>query len=79
MDTSLESLLFLHKFPSVSTHFFPPLCEMLNVSQGKLFSEASKLFMHALFQLVVVHKMAFSGSTFMKLKTWKSENAKSGM
>ena len=77
MDISLKSLLFF--LPSVSTHFFPPLCEMLNVGQGKLLSEASKLFMHAVFQLAVVHKMAFSKSTFRRLKRWKSENATSGM
>jgi hypothetical protein len=52
---------------------------MLNVGQGKLFSEASKLFMHAVLQLVVIHRMAFSKSTFRRLKRWKSENAKSGM
>jgi len=68
MDISLERLLLFHKFPSVSTDFFSPLCEMLNVGQGKLFSEASKLFMHAVFQLAVVHKMEFSKSTFRRLK-----------
>jgi hypothetical protein len=52
---------------------------MLNVGQGKLFSEASKLFMRAVFKLLVVHKMAFSESTFRRLKRWKSENTKSGM
>jgi hypothetical protein len=52
---------------------------MLSVGQGKLFSEASKFFMHAAFQLVVVHKMAFLDSTFRRLKRWKLNNAKSGI
>ena len=68
MDTLSESLLFFHKFPSVSTHFFPLVCEMLNDGQGKRFSAASRLFTHAVFQLVVVHKMAFLESTFRRLK-----------
>jgi len=72
-------IIFLQVSFSVYSFFPPPLCQMLSVGQGKLFSEASKLFMHAAFQLVVVHKMAFLESTFRRLKRWKLENAKSGM
>jgi hypothetical protein len=59
MGTSFTKLrLFFHKVLFIINTLFQPLCEVLYTSHIKLFAEASKLFTHAVFQLIVIHKMA---------------------
>jgi hypothetical protein len=53
--------LFSTKFPSLSTHFFH-LCERHSMLVAlTLFAEASKLFTHSVFQLVIAHKNGVLG------------------
>jgi hypothetical protein len=61
MGTSFTKLrLFFHKVSFIINILPPPLREMLNAGRVKLFAEASELFTHAVFQLVVVRKTASS-------------------
>jgi hypothetical protein len=53
--------LFFHKV-SITNTLFPPLRQTLYAGRVKLFAEASELFMHAVFQLVVVRNTASSGA-----------------
>ena len=45
----------------------------------KFFAEASELFTHVVFHLVVVRKMTSSESILQRAKNWKSGSAKSGL
>lgn len=57
MGTSLtKSKLFLHKVIIINT-LSPALLYMLYASCIKLFVEALELFMHAVFQVVIICKM----------------------
>lgn len=47
-----------HKVSFIINTLFPPLHEMLYAGHIKLFAEALELFMHTVFQLVVIRKMA---------------------
>jgi hypothetical protein len=48
--------------------FFPPLREMLCSGGVELFAEASELFTHAVFQLLVVRKKASSRCILQRAK-----------
>jgi len=50
--------LFFHKVSFIFNKLYPPLHEMLYAGHFKLLAEVSELFMHAMFQLVVIWKMA---------------------
>jgi hypothetical protein len=79
MGTSFSKRrLFFHKVSIIKT-LFPPLCETLYAGRVKLFAEASELFTHAVFQLVVIRKTASSECSLQEAKLWKSEGAKSGL
>lgn len=53
-----ELTLHFPKSSSLPPHFFPLLLAIVYASHVKLFAEASELFTHAVFQLVIVCKMA---------------------
>jgi hypothetical protein len=58
MGTSFTKLrLFFHRLLHYQ-HSFPPLLETLCAGSIELFAEASELFTHAVFQLVVVRNSA---------------------
>jgi hypothetical protein len=59
--------------------FFPNSRETLYASRAKLSDEASELFKHPVFQLVVSAKRSPRSASFMGPKRWKSEGAKSGL
>jgi len=52
---------------------------MLHAGHLKLFAEVSELFMHAMFQLVVIWKMACLNSILQGTWKVKLEGAKSGL
>ena len=59
MDTSFaKQKLFLREVSFVISTHISPLRETLYACRVKLFAEASELFAHAVFQLVVVYKTA---------------------
>jgi hypothetical protein len=61
VGTSFTMLrLFSHKVSSSINKLFTHLCETLWASSVKFFAEASELFMHVVFHLVVVLKSASS-------------------
>jgi hypothetical protein len=61
MDTSFTKLrLCSHKHCLTIHTFSPPLPETLYTGRLKLLAEASRLFSHVVFQLVVVGKTASS-------------------
>lgn len=51
--------LFFHEVSFVISTLFPPLHEVLYTGHVKLFAKASELFMHAVLQLVIIHKTVF--------------------
>jgi hypothetical protein len=78
MGTSLTKLrLFFHKVFFIVDVHFPSLRKMLYAGSVKLFTEASELFTHAVFELVVVRKTASSEFILPGAKRMKSEGAKS--
>jgi len=70
---------FFHKVSFIINALFPPLRDILYSGCIKLFAEASELFAHVVFQLVVIHKMASSQYMPQGLKRWKLEGAKLGL
>jgi hypothetical protein len=61
MDTSFTKFgLFLHKISITINTLFPTFHETLYAAVLIIFAEASELFTHAVFQLVVVRKTASS-------------------
>ena len=57
----------------------PPLLETLYVCRVTLFAEASELFTHAVFQVVVFLKTTSSGCIFQGAKNKESEGDKLGL
>ena len=55
MGTSFTKLRLFFSQSPISTHFFH-LCMMLYTCHVKLFAEVSELFMHTVFQVIVIHK-----------------------
>jgi hypothetical protein len=79
MGTSSKKFRSLFHKVSISVNtLFPPLRETLYAGRVKLFAEASELFTHVLFQIVVARKTASSHYIIQGAKRWKSESAKSG-
>jgi len=59
MGTSFTKLsLFFHKLLFIMNTFFSLLSEMLYTGHVTLFAEASELFVHTMFELIVIHKTA---------------------
>jgi hypothetical protein len=54
----LHKVKIFHKVSFIINTLFPPLRQTLYAGRVKLFAEASVLFTHAVFQLVVVRKTA---------------------
>ena len=80
MSASFTKLIFFPtKSPLLSSYFFPNSRETLYAGCVKPSDEASELFKHAVFQLVVSAKRAPRSPSFMGPKRWKSEGAKSGL
>jgi len=53
--------LFFPQFLFIFSTHFSSLWQTLYAGRVKLLAQASEIFTHAVLQLVVVHKMAFSG------------------
>jgi hypothetical protein len=69
-------------FPQSLLHYeqnFPPLLDTLYVCRVKLFAAASRLFTHAVFQLLIFREMAYSGCIFKGANNTESEGAKLGL
>lgn len=59
IGTSFTKLsLFFHKLLFIMNTLFPLLPEMLYTGHINVFAETSELFMHTMFELIVVHKTA---------------------
>jgi len=59
-STSFAKLTFIHKVSLVISTHFPLVRETLYAGRVQPHAEASELFMHAVFQLVVFRKTASS-------------------
>jgi hypothetical protein len=78
MSTSFSNLIFFPpQFFFIVKTRFPPLPETLYAGRVKLFAEASELFKHAVFELVVC-KTASSECVLRGPKSGTSEGAKTG-
>jgi hypothetical protein len=66
--SSTKFRLFVHKISFIINTLFPPSYEMLYAGQVELKAEASELLTHAVFQLIVVRKMAFLGCILHRAK-----------
>jgi hypothetical protein len=77
MGTPLTKLrlFFCKAFFNINT-IFPRLRETLYAGRVKLFAEAFELFMHAVFQLIVVGKTASSPCILQGARRWNLEDAK---
>jgi len=51
-------MLFFHKFPSLSKHFFTFVWDAACQSLKTSFAEALEFFARTVFQLVIFHKMS---------------------
>ena len=67
--------LFFHKLLFIMNTLFPLLPEMLCTLYVNLFAEASELFMHTMFELIVIHKTA-SQCILQGSEKWRSEVSK---
>jgi hypothetical protein len=56
---------------------FPPLHEMLYASHVEFFAEVLEFFTHAMFHLIVVHKMVSSSASGRGPKGQMAQGAKS--
>ena len=70
--------LLLHKVSFATSTIFPLMREALNAGCVKPSAEASELFTHAVFQLVVVRKTGASDSILQRAKKTEVRGAKSG-
>ena len=70
---------YFHKVSFNINLFFPNSRETFYAGRVKLSDEASELFKHTVFQLVVSAKRSPPSSSFMGPRRWKSEGAKSGL
>lgn len=50
--------LFFHKLLFIMNTLFPLLSEMLYTGNVNLFAETSELFVHTMFELIIIHKTA---------------------
>jgi hypothetical protein len=71
--------LFFHEASFGINTLFPPLHEIQYADCAELFAEASKLFMHAVFQHVIAWKTVSLECILQVAKGWKLEGAKSGL
>lgn len=79
LGTSFTELkLFFHKVFIINT-LFPSFFEMLCAACIKLFAKASELFMHVMFQLIIICKMVPSDCVLQGVKKMKFEDAKLGL
>jgi len=74
-----EFKLFFHKVSIINTLFLPTLSETQDAGRVKVYAEASELFTHAVFQLVILRKTASSEFILHRTRGCKTVGAESGL